>query len=190
MLDDSGAIQKMQGVGVFVTDNPHFTLQELQLPGNESQPIMSPDAPLLSTHIHIEELRETDRHAARMLHVPSGEPLVYLERCFEKEDRVVGIYRAWFPRARVPGLTAQGLVNCSVSATLRKRYHCTVSSVENYIEAITLDVRSAQILASEYAAPALKIDTVHMLESGIPIAYSSTIWDGRNTKFHIMLTSK
>lgn len=189
LLNDSGAIEKMQGIGVFVTDNPHFTLQELQLPGNESQPIMSPDIPLLSTNIHIEELFEADRHAARMLRVPQREPMVYLERCFEKEGRVVGIYHAWFSSAKVPGMAAQGLIDRSVSKTLHERYHYSIESVENYIESITLDLRSAQILASEYAAPALKIDTVHMLADGVPIAYSSTIWDGRNTKFHIKLSS-
>ena len=151
-------------------------------------PIVNPTARIISSNIRIINLTTPDRRAARLLDLPEDAPLVYLERYFENCGKVVGINRAWFPRERFPDLAERGLVQGSISATLQEVYHYNTEAVENFIAAITLDAHYAKILGVPYASPALRIDSVHFCNRGTPLEFASTIWNGANSQFRLMVS--
>ena len=106
-----------------------------------------------------------------------------------KAGRIIGINYAWFPLNKVPGITEIPLENNSVTETLQKRYHIAFSYIDNYIESLSMDAETAHILNTSLYSPALKISSVYFDTDGSPVEYSETIWNGRDTQFHIALSN-
>lgn len=187
-LEKEGLISRRRGERSIVLTQPRYNIQELQLPSQESQPIVNPDGQITSTNVRIVNLTAPDHRAARMLGLPEDAPLVYLERYLGNRGRVLGINRVWFPKERVPGLAERGLLRQSISGTLREVYQIDTDSVENFIAAITLDAYYAKILSVPYASPALRIDSIHFCGRHVPFEFSSTVWNGANTQFHLLVS--
>ena len=172
-----------------VQARPQYIVQELQFPSPEGRrPIVNPAEQITSANVRIVGLTAPDRRAARMLQLPEDAPLVYLERYFQNCGKVVGINRAWFPGERFPDLAERGLLRQSISATLQEVYQTETEAVENFIAAITLDARCARILDVPYGSPALRIDSVHFGVRHVPIEFASTIWNGANAQFRLMVS--
>lgn len=186
-LETDGLIQRQRGKGGFVSDKPAYIVQDLQFPspGEQRHPLVAPESKVTSRDIRLTELETGSRRAARMLRLPEHTPLVYLERFFESEGKIVGVNQAWFPRELVPDLARRGLLRDSISSTLRETYGLAAAEVENFIEAEILDAYTAKILGSAYASPALRIQSVYYLKDGTPVEYASTIWNGNHTQFHL-----
>lgn len=188
-LEENGFIGRKRGGRAVVIAKPHYWVQELSFPGSENKiPIINPSEQLVSTHIQITELQRPNRRAAKMLQLQEDAVLIYLERYFETNGHVVGINRAWFPKDLFPNLVERGLMDSSISSTLRNVYHRETASVENYIAAITLDAHFAGILSVSYGSPALRIDSVHFCEGNVPMEFASTIWNGDNAQFHLVMS--
>lgn len=188
-LEREGLISRKQGGRSIVQACPQYMMQDLQLPSEKSEtPIVSPAEKITSSHVRIVNLTAPDRRAARRLDLPEDAPLVYLERYLENSGRVFGINRAWFPRDRFPDLAERGLIRQSISGTLREVYHIETESVENFIAGITLDAHYAKILQVPYASPALRIESIHFCSRRIPLEFSSTVWNGSNTQFHLLVS--
>lgn len=186
-LEADGLIQRQRGKGGFVSAKPAYIVQDLQFPapGEQRHPLVAPESEVISRDIRLAELEMGNRRAARMLRLPEHTPLVYLERLFESEGKIVGVNQAWFPRELVPDLAQRRLLRDSISTTLREIYGLAAAEVENFIEAEILDAYTAKILGSTYASPALRIQSVYYLENGTPVEYASTIWNGNHTQFHL-----
>lgn len=188
-LEKDGLIFRKRGERSVVQARPQYIVQELQLPGPQSNfPIVNPAEQITSTNIRIVELTAPDRRAARMLALHENAPLIYLERHFENRGKVVGINRAWFPKDRFPDLAERGLVRQSISGTLREVYQLETEAVENFIAAVTLDARYAKILDVLYGSPALQIDSIHFCSQHIPFEFASTIWNGGNSQFRLKVS--
>lgn len=186
-LETGGLIHRQRGKGGFVSAKPAYIIQDLRFPapGEQHHPLVAPENKVTSRDIRLMELETGNRRAARMLRLPENTPLVYLERLFESDGSVVGINQAWFPKFLVPDLVERGLLQDSISATLREVYSLSAAEVENFIEAEILDGYTAKILGSTYASPALCIQTVYYLSDRTPIEYASTTWNGNHTQFHL-----
>lgn len=188
-MEKDGLISRKRGERSVVQARPQYIVQELQFPSPENQmPIVNPTARIVSSNIRITNLTTPDRRAARLLDLPEDAPLVYLERYFENCGKVVGINRAWFPRELFPDLAERGLIQESISATLQEVYHYNTEAVENFIAAITLDAYYAKILGVPYASPALRIDSVHFCSQHTPLEFASTVWNGANSQFRLMVS--
>ena len=188
-LERDGLISRKRGERTVVQARPQYIVQELQFPSPEGRrPIVNPAEQITSANVRIVGLTAPDRRAARMLQLPEDAPLVYLERYFQNCGKVVGINRAWFPGERFPDLAERGLLRQSISATLQEVYQTETEAVENFIAAITLDARCARILDVPYGSPALRIDSVHFGVRHVPIEFASTIWNGANAQFRLMVS--
>lgn len=188
-LEKDGLIFRKRGERSVVQARPQYIIQELQFPGPESKlPIVNPAEQITSTNIRIVELTVPNRRAARMLNLPENAPLIYLERYFENRGKIVGINRAWFPKERFPDLAERGLIRQSISTTLQEVYQLETEAVENYIAAITLDAHYAKVLDVLYGSPALQIESIHFCSPHTPFEFASTIWNGANSQFRLMVS--
>lgn len=188
-LEKEGLISRKRGERSIILARPQYIVQELQFPSPEGkQPIVNPAEQITSADIRIRNLTAPNRRAARLLHLPEDAPLVYLERNFENAGKVIGVNRAWFPQERFPDLAERGLYRQSVSGTLREVYRLETGSVENFIAAITLDAYYARILDVPYGSPALRIDSVHFCSRNIPMEFASTVWNGSNAQFRLVVS--
>jgi GntR family transcriptional regulator len=190
-LEADSLIERHRGQGAFVSANPRLVIEDLAFPTIYSGKRAGADPKKPTTRsktLRISTLATPDKKVCSKLGVPPDEKLIYLRRLFFRDERAIGINDVWFPRKAVPGLVKDGLIDQSVSKTLRKRYHYRVVAIENYIEAIILDTASAQLLGVSYAASALRIDSTYFLAKKTPVEYSSTIWAGDTTRFHFLVT--
>lgn len=185
-LEADGLIDKQRGRGAFLKANPHRTVQELYLP----QIGIHHTSSNKSEHAKISVVTQANPQVYSYLELEPGTPLIYLERTFTRKRRAVGLNRAWFPMHLLPDMEKDGLVDNSVTTTLQKRYGISFDSVENYIESVMLDAATAQQLETVSPSPGLKITSIYTIDGGIPIEYAITIWNGGDTQFHVMLSSK
>lgn len=184
-LDADGLIDKQRGRGVFLKANPHYSTQELYLPQVGTAHVSTTK----SEHIKISVTTQASPQVYNGLDLAPSEPLIYLQRMFTRKHHVVGYNQAWFPLRMVPDMDKQGLVNDSITATMQQRYSIYFHSVENYIESVILDAATAQQLNTTTTAPGLKITSIYTTSDGTPIEYATTVWNGSDTRFHVMLAT-
>lgn len=185
-LQQEGLIDKQRGVGTFVKRLPGTTVQELYLP--QDGKVIKTD--VISKDVHFSLLSEVPENIVSALQLSPGEPVIFLERNYERDSRLVAISNAWFPAHLVPGILELPLLDNSVTKTLQRRYGIRFGTVHNYIEAVVTNLQIAQKLGVPPQSPGLKINTLYISDNNIPFQYSSTIWNGQDTQFHVMLSSQ
>jgi GntR family transcriptional regulator len=185
-LELEGYIDKMRGKGTFIKASPSLVVQDLVIP----QIGVSRKTDIFSANIVMKESSGASPVVQNNLRIGAEEKVVHLTRHFLKDGRTIGISKVWFPSSKVPGIAQNPLENNSITDTLQNRYKVRFSSIENFIESISIDAETAHLLNTVSQSPGLKICTVYFDESGIPIEYAETIWNGSDTKFHLNLSSK
>lgn len=185
-LERDGIIEKFQGKGAFVKNNPRRLIQDLAFPSLELEP--AKPNPLISRIILEETVLPPDPEVCIKLQIQKDTPVIHFKRLHYHEDRPAGLSDIWFPLEKVPGLTASSLIGQSISKTLYYTYHYDITCIDNSIESMKLDALEASLLASVYDAPGLMINSQYLLEDGSPVEYSSTIWLSDCTKLHYKVT--
>ena len=183
-LEADGLIDKQRGRGAFLKANPSLVIQELYLP-QAGVEYASSNTPV-DTKITV--VTQASAEVYDRLDLPIGSKLIHVERSYLRNGNLVGINRAWLPWKLVPDMAEHQLVHSSISKTLQERYHMHYESVENYIEAIMLSVTLASQLNTVSPSPALKISSLYKLRDATPIEYAVTIWNGRDTRFRVMIS--
>lgn len=184
-LEADGLIDKQRGRGAFLKANPRRVVQELYLP----QIGVHRETNVKAGKSSITVVTQANPQVYHTLKIAHGSPLVYLERPFLCNKKVVGLNCAWFPMNMVPQMAEEGLVDNSITKTLQQRYAVAFGSVENYIEAIMLDASTAHQLNTVSPSPGLKITSIYTTKDGRPLEYAVTIWNGQDTQFHVMISS-
>ena len=184
-LQQEGLIDKQRGKGTFVKRMPGTTVQDLYLPQDGQRPT----GDVVSRDITWSIMQDVPETIISQLQLKPNAPVVFLERRFERDGRIVAISNAWFPAYMVPGITELPLIDNSVTSTLQKRYSIHFGTVHNYIEAVITSLRVAQQLEVPQQSPGLKITSLYMNRDGVPFEFSSTIWNGTDTEFHVILSS-
>ena len=181
-LEKEGIIEKFQGRGAFVKNNPRRLVQDLAFPSLDiDNPVPNP----IFSRIICEEITTSPTmEVQHKLLVEKDTPIIQIQRIHYHEEKPVGLSNIWFPAEKVPGLSAETLINQSISKTLYYTYKYNIASIDNYIESVKLDAVEASLLNSVYDAPALKINSQYLLVDGAPIEYSSTVWLGDYTRLH------
>lgn len=185
-LESSGIIEKFQGKGSFVKENPKRFVQDLTFPSLDlhTRSSVNIKSMIIEERICTAETKEI----TTALQVSEATPLLYFRRIHFHEERPVGLSSLWFPADLVSGLSADTLVNGSISKSLYYTYHYCVHAIDNYIESVKLDAQEAYLLNSVYDAPGLMINSRYVLENGTPVEYASTIWLSDAIRFHYLIT--
>jgi len=114
--------------------------------------------------------------------------LIHLSRLFLKNNYAIGLNNAWFPSSLVPELDKKGLIDSSITITLRERYGYTIVRVDNSIEAVKANAREASLLGIPYDASLLKIQSSHYSKDNLLVQFSNTLWVGDLTRFRFSAT--
>lgn len=181
-LEQDDIIERFQGKGAYVKNNPRRLVQDLAFPSLDLDP-PKPN-PIRSRIIREERICSEDPVLHDKLHVGADTPLIHFTRLHYFEEKPVGLGSIWFPEEKVPGLSAASLIKQSISKTLYYTYHYNIASIDNSIESMKLDAVEASLLSSVYDAPGLMINSQYLLEDETPVEYSSTIWLSDCTKLH------
>ncbi len=181
-LEQRGIIERQRGRGSFLTMNPTPFIESLNFPSPNQEKGRKNDSRILEWKY----IKETPLYVQQMFQVGQNQELIFLSRLFMRNNIPVGLNHTWFPAEMVPDLIEKGLVNKSVTETLKARYQYKIQKVENYIEAVKMNAGEAALLENSYDAPALKIISTHCLTDGTPIEYSTTLWVAATTRFRMI----
>ncbi len=180
-LEKRFIIARHQGKGAYLIGSPKPFVEDLNLPS-----VRDVRAPHLRNQSTILELRldhEPPQYVTEVFAADEANfPLVYLCRIFSKNGYPIGLNHAWFPAVYVPRLVEEGLIDTSVTATLKLRYNYTISRVDNIIEATKANAQEAPLLSVPYDASLLRIQSTHFAEDKL-IQFSNTLWVGELTRF-------
>ena len=180
-LESDQIIEKFRGKGVFVKRNPRHIVQNLEFPSIDDQhrsPVVK------SKIIEISEGPAPNYDVVHHLNASGDETFTHLQRLFLHEQRPIGLNNVWFCTKRIPDLASKPFIDGSLSKTIRYRYGLEIVAIENDIECVRLDAIAAELLSSSYDALALKINSQYLLQDGIPVQYSCTLWLADYTQFH------
>ena len=185
-LERDSLIEKFQGKGAYVKINPRCLIQDLSFPSLDLA--HTGENQITSRIILEEEMLPPTSEVRHMLGVQDNTILIHFLRLHYFRDRPVGLSNIWFPKEKVPEITADSLVENSISKTLFYTYHYDIEYIDNSIESMKLSVNEASLLNSIYDAPGLLINSQYLLADETPIEYSSTIWLSVCTKLHYRVT--
>ena len=181
-LEETRLIEKFQGKGTFLRDTPKPFIEDLSLPGTVPEGTRS-----VNTVKIVEWRREAapSPYLLQTFHISSLGPVLFLRRLFLRQNRLIGLNDVWFPEKLVPKLMEEGLLNESITTTLRKKYGYEIVNVDNYIESAKLNATEAALLEVPYDSHVLRIYSTHCIKSGQAVEYSCTSWLGNLTRFHL-----
>lgn len=114
---------------------------------------------------------------------------VYLKRLFFLRGKPIAIGRSWLPAYMLPGLVEKGLVNCSVTDTLRERYNIIPKTVDDYVEVVRCSQSDSILLKCTLDVPLLLVKGKSSLEDSRVVEYSETNWLGDYVRFHLHFKS-
>ena len=120
--------------------------------------------------------------------VPEGKPeAIYLKRLFKLNGKPIAIGKSWLPSYLLPGFRERGMVNNSLTQTLKANYGLVPEMINDYIEVVRCTASEAKLLSSTADTPLLVVKGISLLKNGTPIEYSSTSWLGDCVRFNISL---
>ena len=181
-LEEANLITKHQGKGTFLSDTPKPFVEDLVLPSLKYKGKTA--SPTRNRIVEWKCVENVPADVRQLFSIPEEGPFVFLRRLFLRNNRLIGLNDVWFPEALVPNMIEQGLVDNSITATLLTRYGYHITCIDNYIESAKLNATEAALLEADYAAPVLRILSIHSIADGSKIEYSSTLWLGNLTRFH------
>ena len=187
-LEKDGLIKRYRGRGAFVNENPNQFIHELKyslVTGNyEPQDKQS----LKATMLELVKIPDPYKPVSDALQLKPGDAAIYFKRLFYLEGKPIAIGKSWLPYEVVPGLEAQGLINNSLTQTVKERYHLNVMRVDDVLETVRPTSTDCKLLDATYDTPLILIKGISYLDDGRPLEYSNTFWLGDRVRFLISFT--
>ena len=183
-LEKEGFIKKINGVGSVLSASPTPVAQTLNLPGiSESR---DPDNPRSNFNAKVLDLQMTgpSKPINEYLGLNDRQSLIYVRRLFLRAEKPVAINMSWLNPQMVPDLLEKGLMENSMTKTLRS-YGLKAHSISNIIEPIHCTQAEMKLLEIGYNVPILMVSSLSYIESEEPLEFSKTIWRGDRIKFKV-----
>ncbi len=183
-LAREAVISREQGKGTFVLRSPSPLLHDLSLPMSLADRSRTQGFRLEARIFRLEQLTgEPDHSVTDQLRLKPGERIVVLERVIMIDDVPSASSTSWLPGDEVPDIVSQGLIDGSVSATLRDRYNLPSVRYDNLLEVQSADLHQSQLLSIPVAAPLIRLMATTYTTDDHPIEVSWTHWRSDRVRF-------
>lgn len=184
-LVSRGLLVRERGVGTRVV-RPRVT-RSIVAPLTSLREDLERDAVEVTTHVLNLDERPCPSEAAQVLEIPTGDPVIYLERLRAVDGRPIALMRNAFP----PGLFASSeaeLESRSLYEVMREQ-GVEPRSATQTITAETPTHDDAQLLELEPHQPVLVLQRVGLNSNGTCVEYSRTRYAGDRYSFEMQLIS-
>ena len=125
---------------------------------------------------------------ATLLNVPTGTPVLRIERLRYADDAPIALAQTVLVAARFPGLADHDLRTDSLYRVLRESYGVTVCGGHRMIEAVSADRPSARHLGVRPGSPLLKLSSINNDGSQEPFELFTAWYRADRTTFQITVT--
>lgn len=184
-LEKDGLIKRYRGKGAFVNENPSQFIHELKYSLVTGNYETDDEQPLEAKILELSKISEPYKTISESLQLSSDASAIYFKRLFLLDKKPIAIGKSWIPSDLVPNLEVDGLLNNSLSQTIKERYHLNVIRVNDVLETVRPTLNDRKLLESTYDTPLILIKGISYLDNGRPLEYSNTFWLGDRVRFHI-----
>lgn len=186
-LEKDGLIFKIRGKGAFLSENSTAFLHNLKYSLVTSNNLEENREDLVAKMIELEKIESPDAEVNKALKLGDDSSVVYFKRLFYFESKPIAIGRSWLPSDLVHNLEKDGLIDNSLSKTMRVRYGLTPVRVDDILETVRPFSDEITLLEASFDTPLILIKGISTLENGRPLEYSNTLWLGDRVRFHFAL---
>ena len=178
-----GLVARLQGRGTFVTD-PKFVQPETLTSFSEDMRArgMTPGATVLA-----QEVIEASDVVAGRLQIAPATLVVRIERLRTAGGEPMALETATLPAARFPGLENADLGGRSLYAMLEERWGAAVHSAHQWVTAVRLTRRQAELLGTKITQPAFQFQRVTLDANAVPLEYVVSVYRGDRYEVHTRL---
>ncbi|HEY6379779.1 MAG TPA: GntR family transcriptional regulator [Candidatus Dormibacteraeota bacterium] len=178
-----GLVARLQGRGTFVTD-PKFVQPETLTSFSEDMRRrgMTPGATVLA-----QEVVEASDVVAGRLQIAPASMVVRIERLRTAGGDPMALETASLPAARFPGLESLDLSGSSLYAMLEQRWGAAVHSAHQWVTAVRLTRRQADLLGTKITQPAFQFQRVTLDANAVPLEYVVSLYRGDRYEVHTRL---
>lgn len=139
------------------------------------------------TKVLRQEILPASAKIAKMLQIPKGEKIIYIERLRGIADGDwLTLSTSYIPYNLAPDLINADLNHNSLYKLLES-YGLDISTAEKIIEAVRADEESSLLLGVEVGSPLLKMTNVSFLKDGTPFEFYIAKHSGERSKMRVRL---
>ena len=183
-LVKDGILERRQGSGTYVSQDPIPLIHDLSLPHILAGRLRQRGLVTSSSIIEAQTFPDPLLQVQEALQISAITPIVYLKRILLIGNKPAALNRSWFDSALCPGITEQELIDHSLSKTLQDRYGLVPAYADNWLEVIRGSKETADLLDSVLDMPMMLLRSVSYLSNGKPLEYSITEWLGDRIRFN------
>ena len=184
-LEHEGLIYRRRGKGAFVAEAKIVESLAQKLTGFHQDMRERGHRPI--SQVLAQAVVPAPASIARQLELPSGAPVVHLQRLRFVNDEPIVLVSSYLPEAYCPGLENVDFSEQSLYTYLEHTYDLHIARGRRRMEAVGAGEREAQLLQIPVGAPLLKLDSVSYLEDGTPLEYYRALHRGDRSQFEIEL---
>ena len=186
-LEKDNLIKRYRGKGAFVTGvNPKpfvYNLNYKLVSGNRGS---KGDDEISAKILDLKYVSPAYREIMNQLNMPDGDVcVIFLKRVFYLGGKPIAIGRSWLPAKLLPEFVEKGLINNSLSCTLKERYNILPSTVDDNIEVVRCSQSDSALLNCTMDVPLMLVKGRSALEENVIVEYSETCWLGDVVRFHL-----
>ena len=182
ILSTKGVVVRKRGHGTFLNKIPDTIEKEFSNLTKYREKAMHFGMNLEANVLLIEEC--IDSAIAHLLQVNSKDCLIHIERLFTSNGIPYSLNHSWIPSGMIPGILENGLIDNSLSKTLKEKFDIVPVISDNWIEAVTTDSATENILGVEKDTVLMSITTIEKTEANQAFEYSVTYWIREYIRFH------
>jgi GntR family transcriptional regulator len=154
-LEREGIVERRRGAGTFVaTPKIHFNKLMSYTEHMASRGLVP------HSRVLVARIVEDEQEVAARLRLPSGSPLVKIERLRLTEEDPFALETCYLPAAEFSALTNAPLGRGSLFSMLERDYGVELAYADEEIDASAADTNIAQLLGVHKSAPVLRIRQV------------------------------
>ena len=187
-LEKDNLIKRQRGKGAFVTStNPRPFVYNLNYKLVSGDRVDKNDGDEITAEvIDIKYVTPVYPEIASVLNLKKGEEkAVFIKRVFRLGDRPIAVGRSWLPSHLLPDFVEKGLVNSSLTQTLKKRYNIVPEAVDDELGVIRCNQSDSRHLNCNMDVPLILIKGKSSIGGNTVIEYSETSWLGDYVRFHL-----
>ncbi len=180
-----GLIVRAKGKGTFVAE-PKISENLVQKLTGFYQDMAEAGHPPIS-HVLKQQVIPANSKIAGFLKLPTGTPVLEIERLRFVMDEPIVLVTTYIPYARCADILQADLTRQSLYAFMEQQCGLVISRGHRTLEAVPANQREAELLQIEVGAPLMLLDSVSYLEDGTPIEYYHALHRGDRSRFQAEL---
>ena len=190
-LEKDNLIKRHRGKGAFITGiSPKPFVYNLNYKMVSGDGVKNSDEGISAKLIDLKYVSPAYPEIKSQLNMKDdNDGVIYLKRLFFIGEKPIAIGRSWLPGDLVPDMVEKGLVNCSITDTLRENFGIIPSTVDDYVEVVRCSQSDSVLLKCTMDVPLLLVKGRSSLENSRVIEYSETSWLGDFVRFHLHFKS-